>query len=109
MMDSPIGSTFKQLPRSKLAWWSVGLAAVYLLLALGDMVIIMLVSKGVNIPTGGPIISFGFLLILSGLAAGITGIIAVKRNHERSWLTWLAILPGVFMVFLLLGELIFPH
>ena len=39
-----------------------------------------------------------------GLAASITSLIAIIRHHERSWILWLALLPGLFVVFLLVGE-----
>jgi hypothetical protein len=52
---------------------------------------------------------YGILMILCGLAAGIVGLIALIRQHERSWLVWLTILPGAFVLFLLLGEFLVPH
>jgi hypothetical protein len=46
---------------------------------------------------------------LCGLAAGIIGLIAVIRKHERSWLVWLTILPTVLTLIFLLGEFLVPH
>jgi hypothetical protein len=37
------------------------------------------------------------------------GLVALIRNRERSWFVWLAVLPGAFVLFLLLGELLVPH
>lgn len=108
-MNSPSLSTFKQLPRSKIAWWSVGLAAVFVVLSLVDMYVMYRVSNNLPLAQRGTMISFGFLLMLSGLAAGITGLIALLKKRERSWLTWLSTLPGLLMIFLLLGEFISPH
>jgi hypothetical protein len=34
-------------------------------------------------------------MLVSGLAAGIVGSVAVVRKLERSWLVWLAILPAL--------------
>jgi len=48
-------------------------------------------------------------MLLTGLAAGITGLIAIIRHHERSWLVGLAILPGLWVLFMLLGEFLVPH
>jgi hypothetical protein len=48
-------------------------------------------------------------MLLCGLAAGILGLIAVIRKNERSWLVWLTLLPGLLVLFLLLGEFLFPH
>ncbi len=52
---------------------------------------------------------YGLLMVVCGLASGITGLVAVLRQHERSWMVWLTLLPGAFMIFLLLGELLVPH
>jgi hypothetical protein len=42
---------------------------------------------------------FGIFMMLCGLAAGVVGLIAILRKHERSWLVWLTILPGTFALF----------
>lgn len=52
---------------------------------------------------------YGIFMLLCGLGAGVVGLVAVIRQHERSWLTWLMIVPGLFVLFLLVGELLFPH
>jgi hypothetical protein len=52
---------------------------------------------------------YGIFMLLCGLGSGLIGLIAVIREHERSWLVWLMILPGLFILFLLAGELLFPH
>jgi len=53
---------------------------------------------------------YGIFMLLCGLAAGITGLIAVIRKNERSWLVLLTLLPGLFVIFfLLLGEFLVPH
>jgi hypothetical protein len=52
---------------------------------------------------------YGIFMLLCGLGAGVMGLIAVVRQHERSWLVWLMLLPGLFVLFLLVGELLLPH
>jgi len=52
---------------------------------------------------------YGIGMLLVGLAAGIVGLIAIIKQQERSWLVWIAILPLLFVVFLLLGEFLVPH
>jgi hypothetical protein len=52
---------------------------------------------------------YGIFMMLCGLAAGVVGLIALLRNHDRSWLVWLSILTGAFVVFFLLGEFLVPH
>jgi hypothetical protein len=52
---------------------------------------------------------YGIFMMLCGLAAGIIGLIAVIRRHERSWLVWLPMLTGLFVIVFLLGEFLVPH
>lgn len=52
---------------------------------------------------------YGIFMLLCALAGGICGLIALIRQHERSWLVWLTILPGAFIVVFLLGEFLVPH
>ena len=49
-----------------------------------------------------------WITVLSGVA-GIVGLIAVLRQHEHSWPVWLTLLPGLFVLFLVLGEFLVPH
>lgn len=48
-------------------------------------------------------------MLLCGLSSGITGMLAITRQHERSWLVWITLLPSLFVIFLLVGEFLFPH
>ena len=51
---------------------------------------------------------YGIAMLLCGLAAGIVGLVAITRQHERSWLVWLTVLPLAWVVFMLVGELVLP-
>jgi hypothetical protein len=105
-------SPFFQRPSTRLGWWAVSLAGVFILLfVINSAVFMPLFSHS------GPYDRFsqtvfpfyGIFMLLCGLSAGIAGLVAVLRQHERSWLVWLTILPGAFVLFLLLGELLVPH
>lgn len=56
-----------------------------------------------------PIILFGFLGLACGLAASVVGALAVVRKRERSVLVFLTLLPGLLVLFFLIGELLVPH
>ena len=51
---------------------------------------------------------YGIIMLLCGLAAGVVALIAIIKQHERSWLVWIALLAGAFVLFLLLGEFLVP-
>lgn len=53
--------------------------------------------------------AWGVLLMGSGVAAGVLGLIAAIKNRERSWAVMMAMIPGAFALFFLLGELLVPH
>jgi hypothetical protein len=74
--------------------WLVG---VWLMAAF---VVLFLINAFVFMPFSGDaswrqmILPFyGIFMLLCCLAAGIVGLVAITRQHERSWLVWLAVLP----------------
>lgn len=84
---------FFERPHTKLGWWAVGLAAAGILLVFAWSIL----------PGGAWL---GFLFELSG---GIVALVAIIREHERSWLVWLSILPMINVFVFLLAEFLFPH
>jgi hypothetical protein len=48
----------------------------------------------------------GIVLLVCGLAGGIAELIALIRCHERSALVWLAMLPGLLVLFSAIVEFV---
>lgn len=95
-------------PSTRLGWWSVGLAATFVALLIINATVFM--PSAVEVPWRQLILPFyGIGMLLCGLAGGVVGLIAVIRRHERSWLVWLAMLPGLFVLLFVLGEVLVPH
>ena len=99
---------FFNLPTTKLGWWAVALAFIFGLTNIINTAIFM------RLPADEPwrqgvLPVYGIIMLACGLAAGMTGLAAIIRRGERSWIVWLTLLPGVFVVFLLVGEFLFPH
>jgi hypothetical protein len=91
-------------PSTRLGWWSVGLAATFVALFIINLAVITSTLETLWRQT---LLPFYVIFMLScGLAAGIVGLIAVIRQRERSWLVWLAILTGLFVIAIVLGELL---
>ena len=89
-------------PSTRLGWWSVGLAATFVALFIINVAVITSTLETLWRQT---LLPFYVIFMLScGLAAGIVGLIAVIRQRERSWLVWLAILTGLFVIVIVLGE-----
>lgn len=109
--------TFFSRPLTRLGWWAFGLLITFVVLNFLVNPLIMYVRNFTEIlPTmeeapwlQAILIFFGFFMLLCGLSASIVGIVALIRNHERSWMVWLAVLAGAFVLFLLLGEFLVPH
>jgi hypothetical protein len=108
---------FFSRPVTKLGWWAFGLFAAFVVLFFLVNPLIMYVTNFTELlPTmeeapwlQGILISFGFFMILCGFTAAVIGLVALIKNHERSWMVWLAVLPGAFLIFFLLGEFLVPH
>lgn len=95
-------------PRTRLGWWSAGLFAAFVLMFLVNAFFLMPASIDAG-PTRILLIFFGLAMLACGLASGIISLLAILRRGERSWLVWLPLLPAFWVIFMLLGELVFPH
>jgi hypothetical protein len=107
-MTTSSSSSFRQRPATRLGWWAVGLAAAYVVMSIVNSAVFMRIS----IPDWwrqNLLPFYGIFMMLAGLAAGVVGLIAIIRRHERSWLVWLAILPGASAWLFILGEFLIPH
>lgn len=101
---------FFATPSTKLGRWSVLFAATFIvLMGINGAVFMRLPGE----PDGYLrvlLVVFGLAMVACGLAAGILGLMALVLKQERSWLVWLLpILAGLYVVFLLVGEVLFPH
>lgn len=103
------GSTqLRARPSTRLGWWAVWLMAAFVVLFLINSFVFMPTSS--DAPWRQVILPFyGIFMLLCGLTAGVVGLIAITRQHERSWLVWLTILPLAWVLFMLLGEFLVPH
>jgi heme/copper-type cytochrome/quinol oxidase subunit 3 len=90
-------------PSTRLGWWSVGLAAAFVMLFVINAAV-LLPAPGV-LPWREALV--GTALLLCGMGGGITALIALIRRHERSPLVWLALLPSLLVLFMI-GEFVVP-
>ena len=116
-MKKEVISKFKEKPRTKTAWWAMGLGLatilVYPLLGIFIAVIRPMIDKAISENVGAAIgfssIIVSTILLVSAL---VTSILALRKG-ERSWVLWVgfvpAILAGAGLVVLIIGEFIFPH
>ena len=105
------------LPKTKLGWCSLGLAAAIPLLFFVGMSFTTLLYE--SVPAGGTILkdiavrpALALMMLtgmVSGISAFIIGFIAVIRQKERALLVYGATLIGALLIIFLLGELIYPH
>ena len=93
------------LPTTKFGRWAVGLALVFVVMVLISAVVTSL-SQASWLQTILPF--YSIFMILCALAAGVNGFIAMIWKNDRSWMVILAILLGLFIIFLLIGEFLIP-
>lgn len=97
-----------KLPGTRLGWWSLGLAVVFVILMIINSVVFMRLTE--DLPWRTTLLPFyGIFMLLSGFAAGVIGLTAVTSQHERSWLVWFSILIGLNTLIFVLGEFLIPH
>ena len=99
---------FFHTPHTQPGWWAVGLFGLFAILFLINSTVFIPAAEPLPIPRVA-LIAYGLVMLACGLASGIVGFVSVVRSSERSWMVWLAILPGLFVLFLLIGEFLFPH
>ncbi len=104
----PIKGKFLGKPLTRLGWWAGSLLITFIILFFINAFVLMPPGTNALFPRTF-LIFYGIFMIMCGLAAGIVGLISVIWQHERSWFVWLAIMPGAFVLFLLLGEFLVPH
>jgi hypothetical protein len=102
--NQPLMQSILGWPSSQLGWWAIGLGVTFEVL----YILFKPISKiapwmQVVLPI------YSKFMLLCGLAAVIVGLIAVIKHRERSWLIWLAILPGLFVLISILIEFITAH
>lgn len=98
------------MPKTRLGKWSVRLIVIFFL-SLATLQ--LLVTSGQR---GGATFFSNPVLALTGLGAGIsgvlaffTGIIGVIKSKERSPLVFLATTMGLVILIFMLGEILSPH
>lgn len=100
-----------QSPSTRLGWWAATLLALFVLMfIINAAAFVPLYQEIPNTWWRQALLPlYGILMLLCGLIAGVIGVISIARKHERSWLVWLSILPGAFVIFFVLGEFLVPH
>jgi hypothetical protein len=88
-----ISSHFHEAPHTKLGWWAVGFGLAFIVLFIINQT--FFARPNFN-PSWGPSLLpfYGFTMLLCGLASGGTSLMAILRQHERSWALWVMMLPG---------------
>jgi hypothetical protein len=119
-MKKEVISKFKEKPKTKIAWWAMGLGLATILgsplsplngifIAVIRPMIDKAISENVGAAIGFSSMIVSSILLVSAL---VTSILALRKG-ERSWVLWVgfvpAILAGAGLVVLIIGEFIFPH
>jgi hypothetical protein len=105
------------LPKTKLGIWSVILAvALPALLILGG---VFANSLYASVPAGNglfddlakrPALAIVSLTgICAGLAAFVTGLVAISKHQERALLVYLSTLIGTLLIVMLVAQVFFPN
>ena len=91
----PLWRRVLSLPQTRLGWWAIGLASVSVVILIHKLTAGFFEFRALEKLLEELI---GWVLsawVLSGLAGGVVGLIAVLRRHERSWLVWVAMVMAV--------------
>ena len=92
---------------SRVGWWAVRLAG---LCVAGVVLVVLAFALNVVEPAKSYTDSWaqlvwGLGIWACGIGAVITGVVAIVRHHERSWMVMLATVLGLLPLALLLSEI----
>lgn len=95
------------MPVTMLGRWSVWMVTAFVVMFISNVFINVYVVRPASEP-GFLVVYWLFVIFMlaSGLAGGILGLTAVVKKHERSFLVWLAVFFGLFVLLLILNELL---
>jgi hypothetical protein len=94
-------------PESRVGRWAITLAGF----TVAGVVLIVLafalnvVEPATSYTDSWPQLVWGLGIWACGIGAVITGVVAMVRHHERSWMVALATVLGLLPLALLLGEI----
>ena len=108
---------WRVFPTTTLGKWSLGLIVLMQLLVLFGPSLANSLYR--SVPAGGsiladiaarPVLAITMLVgIACGIAAFITGLVALVRSKERALMVYLSTAVGGILLFFLAGEMLFPH
>ena len=92
-MKNEVASQFKEKPKTKLGKWSAGLNICFLIIIAVSLILVLVLEVlSFNDHWWDATVPISFLIEISAL---VTGIMAFKKNKERSWLVHLSIFIGI--------------
>ena len=97
------------LPKTPKGKWSVGLFVAFLALGVAGNQISTAIGNSIEYPNpiNSPLLgSVIYLAFTAAILASLMGFLAVKKDHERSILVFLLILPGLFFFIAIVGFMI---
>lgn len=112
-MGIEIVSRFRETPKTTLGRWAMwlGLSPIIAVPFLGIFVSVIrpfidrITNESIGAAIGFSIVITFFALPISALTAAVISY----RKGEHSWCIWVGLVPVIFLLFMLIGEFIFPH
>lgn len=103
------------VPKTRAGKWSIALFIAFILLTIGAGMISSTQGNEIEYPNpiNSPLLGTAIYLMFSAaIAASVAGLIAVRKNNERSILVYISIPLGIVyfigILMLLIGNIIGP-
>lgn len=98
------------IPQTKLGKWSVKFVGLFVLFMIVFYSLIKAGYRGGDTFFSNPPLAISIILAgISGTLAFITGFFSVAKYKERSFLVFVAIAIGLFVIIFISGEIMTPH
>lgn len=98
-------------PKTKLGKWSVLLIILFFLMLFVFWVLVGLVGMrgGETFFSNIPLALTGISMAILGISSFFTGIISIIKKKERAVLVFISTVIGLFILWFVSAELLFPH
>jgi len=108
--EDPLWRRILDWPSTRLGWWSLGFLIGFFVFFSLFFLLVDSGQRGGETFFSNPWLAMSMLIAASSaILGGITAVVAVFGRRERSLLSILALLIGLFVLAFVLGEIIYPH
>jgi cytochrome bd-type quinol oxidase subunit 2 len=106
----PLWRQILNWPGTRMGWWSTGFFVAFVVLLILFYALVASGQRGGETFFSNLWLSLTLLpAVISAIVSGVLAAVAIAQKRERSLISFVALLIGVFVAIFAIGEIAFPH